>query len=79
MRAAAMTSDIEVTRRAYSTVFYATELGIRTAEVVRDDDGEGWDVRCYYGPDDYDETVRSSRSRERAEDVALAHSLVLLR
>jgi hypothetical protein len=49
MRAATMTShdaDIEVTRRAYSTVFYAVELGIRTAEVVYEAEG-GWDIRCY--------------------------------
>ncbi|HXE45392.1 MAG TPA: hypothetical protein VN635_09340 [Conexibacter sp.] len=72
-----MTADIEVTRRPYSTVYYAAELGIRTAEVVHEP--EGWDIRCYYGPEDYDATVRSRRSREDAERVALAHSLAVIR
>ncbi len=74
-RAPARPPDLEVTRLPNATIYYAADLGIRTAEVVRK--GDRWETRCYYGPGEYDLTRPTQR--ETAERAALAHSFALMR
>jgi hypothetical protein len=66
-------AHIHLTRSTDATVYVALDLAIVAAVVVRC--GAGWEARCYYGPDEYEATIATSR--ETAEADALRYAIRL--
>jgi hypothetical protein len=63
----------QVTRSTDETVYVALDLAIVAAAVVRC--GTGWETRCYYGPDEYETTIATSRETAEADALRDAFRL----